>query len=351
MNHHFFLGSSSPDGFRSYFSDMIQKEDYYTYILKGGPGTGKSTLMKKIAASFEEDIDFFHCSSDVRSLDAVVLKKRKIIVTDGTAPHCEDPDYPGIRQEITDLGICLDKKNLHKKRDTITELYTKNKEYHTRAARYIRSGASLNRNIFCIASAALDNTKTDKYADRLCEKLFKNKKTGKTVPELRTLSAFTASGYLTLPLPDDYTVYKIRDDDAAAADRIIRKISLNVSDSGYEAYTGMCHAFSNEIFEHIIIPELKTAFLSSNHINKFDNAKCTSINTGRFYDRSILAEKKVFTSFNKNVTDSIYTEVYSSIQKALEIHNELEKYYIESLDTDALDEITEMLICRIREAE
>ena len=48
----YFLGGTSPTGFRSKFIEQIKKPGYYTYILKGGPGTGKSTLMKKVAEAF-----------------------------------------------------------------------------------------------------------------------------------------------------------------------------------------------------------------------------------------------------------------------------------------------------------
>lgn len=350
MIQNYFLGSNSPEGFRSYFSDMLRKEGYYTYILKGGPGTGKSTLMKKIAAAFDDDTDLYHCSSDVKSLDAVVMNKRKIIITDGTSPHCEDPDYPGIYQEIIDLGTCLNKEKLKKNRDTITELFKQNKEYHTRATRYIQSGASLNKNIFSIAESSLDTEKTDKYACKLCEKLFRSKNDTKIHSEIRTISAFTASGYSTLTLSDDYNINIIADDDASAADRIIRQISAYASHSGYMSYISMCHAFSNEICEHIIIPELKTAFLSSNHINRYDQETCTTINAGKFYNKKLLSSKKIFTSFNKKVTDSIYAEVALSVKTALDIHNEIEKYYIDSLNTERLNEITEMLISRISES-
>lgn len=85
----YFLGESTPNGFSTPFAQQISAEGYFTCILKGGPGTGKSGLMRKIAEEFQkqEDIDVYYCASDPDSLDAVVLHQSKFIIVDGTSPQ------------------------------------------------------------------------------------------------------------------------------------------------------------------------------------------------------------------------------------------------------------------------
>ena len=53
MSETYFLGSSTAQGFRTTFDNVIKDEGIFTYILKGGAGTGKSSLMKKAANEFE----------------------------------------------------------------------------------------------------------------------------------------------------------------------------------------------------------------------------------------------------------------------------------------------------------
>lgn len=67
------------NGFSTEFGKIMADKEYFTFILKGGAGTGKSSLMKKIAAEFEptEDVTRFYCSSDPASLDAIVLHTSK----------------------------------------------------------------------------------------------------------------------------------------------------------------------------------------------------------------------------------------------------------------------------------
>ncbi len=73
----YFLGCVSRDGFTTHFGKKIADKKYFTYILKGGPGTGKSTLMKRIATYFsnKDDVEVYNCASDPNSVDAVVLDK------------------------------------------------------------------------------------------------------------------------------------------------------------------------------------------------------------------------------------------------------------------------------------
>jgi len=97
---HVFAGNNSDNGFFSYF-DQIMKPDKARriYILKGGPGVGKSTFMKKFALVMLDKgyfVEYIHCSSDNESLDGIVIPELSIAFVDGTAPHTIDPIIPGV---------------------------------------------------------------------------------------------------------------------------------------------------------------------------------------------------------------------------------------------------------------
>lgn len=58
-----FPGGNTPYGFYSYYNYILaQKEAEKIFCIKGGPGLGKSTLMRKIGNYFldkDENVDFF----------------------------------------------------------------------------------------------------------------------------------------------------------------------------------------------------------------------------------------------------------------------------------------------------
>lgn len=88
---HFFLGANSGQGFQNLFHRFCQPEDFHDLIvLKGGPGVGKSTLMRTIGQAMEErgeEVEYLYCSGDPQSLDGVHIPRIRTAIVDGTAPH------------------------------------------------------------------------------------------------------------------------------------------------------------------------------------------------------------------------------------------------------------------------
>ena len=74
----YFLGANSADGFISHFGDNFDCfNGWRAIIIKGGPGTGKSSFMKYIttrAVDAGYTIELCPCSSDPDSLDGVIIR-------------------------------------------------------------------------------------------------------------------------------------------------------------------------------------------------------------------------------------------------------------------------------------
>ena len=90
-NIRYFLGGNTPTGFYSLYHQLSEPERLRAlYIIKGGPGCGKSTLMRRgerhaQAAGLETQQVL--CSGDPDSLDALILPQLGAALVDGTAPQ------------------------------------------------------------------------------------------------------------------------------------------------------------------------------------------------------------------------------------------------------------------------
>lgn len=120
----YFAGGNTARGFYSLFDSSLEGLNRI-FILKGGPGTGKSTLMKSIGKTWSEkgyDIEYLHCSSDPDSIDGVIIPTLKVGIVDGTAPHIIEPKLPGVVEEYVNLGEAWDAKALSNQKGKISEL-------------------------------------------------------------------------------------------------------------------------------------------------------------------------------------------------------------------------------------
>ena len=197
MQQSYFLGGATAGGFRTRFSEQIQQPGFYTYILKGGPGTGKSTLMKRVAAAFDgEPISLYHCSSDESSLDAVVLEDRGVVIVDGTAPHVFEAKYPLVSQELVNLGACLDKKKMQDAGEEVRQAADENAQWHQRARQYVQAVTALHQDLTALGNHALLHQKLTGFGERLAKRTLPKARGAAGSISYRQLSALTASGYV-----------------------------------------------------------------------------------------------------------------------------------------------------------
>ena len=147
----YFAAANSYNGFVSYFAKIFCSKDFdRIYVLKGGPGTGKSSFMKKIKEELshpECGIDEIYCSSDPNSLDGIIIKhkERKTAILDGTAPHERDAVIPGAVDEIINLGEGWKKEFLIAQRDKILEIGQEKSNAYSVAYSYLKIAGATDR--------------------------------------------------------------------------------------------------------------------------------------------------------------------------------------------------------------
>lgn len=345
----FFLGGSSPDGFRTHFGEMIADTGYYTYIIKGGPGTGKSSLMKRLAEAFpDEEKELYHCSSDPSSLDAVIFRERKVILVDGTAPHTFDPEYPGAVQQILDLGACWDSSMLRKNKDDIISVTAGYKRCHASCRRFLKALAAVTDDTSHIGRIALNEKKLDGFTSRLAAKVLPKKRgadEGKVT--FRQLSAVTPDGYVTY-LPKDCAVYLLDDSFYAGSDIFLRRFADTAASRGYDVSVSVCTVHGYETFEHLLIPEQGLAFMTATPVNELAVEEKQPINFRRFYDKTTAREKKQRIRFNETAAKNLRDEAILSLKNAKAEHDRLEEFYIEAVDFDSVNRIYYAMVSKIR---
>lgn len=98
-----FLGPATKDGSVDCIPEITAGLQRRIFI-KGRPGTGKSTFLKKVRAAANQagwDTEEYRCAFDPNSADMVVIPGLGLCLFDSTAPHEHFPSLPG--DEILDF--------------------------------------------------------------------------------------------------------------------------------------------------------------------------------------------------------------------------------------------------------
>ena len=170
----FFLGATTPAGFKGYFEPLRHEPGMQLYLIKSGPGCGKSTLMKQLARRAiqqGEPVECIHCASDPDSLDGVIFPEKRQAILDATAPHTMEPDAPGADEVVVSLYHTIDAAKLSLHREEVKALFARNASLRSRAARYIASAGSLLLDSRRAEACSANFEKVRRYVKRLCTRL------------------------------------------------------------------------------------------------------------------------------------------------------------------------------------
>lgn len=347
-------GSNTPVGFYSYFDYIIDaREARKIYYFKGGPGVGKSYMMKKIAYEIINrgvDVEFHHCAADPESLDAIVIPSIGVAIIDGTSPHLLDPKYPSITGCIFNLGEFLNEKGLQKFKGEIMQLMEDNKNTYTRAYKYLAAARLIHDDIEWINGYCMDFYGANRETNKLIEKYLYNIRDRKRPGRSRHLfgSSYTLKGRVDhgesfIGIVEG--IIYIKGDEGTGRSRLLEKLLYTALNKGYEVEV-YHEPLVPEKIESIIIPEINLAFTTN---NKFSNKKTVNLNA--YIDRDRLKKYEEELKYSRDLFNNLLREVYISLAKTSSIHNKIEELYspnifyegLNRLRADILDEILAMI--------
>lgn len=355
----FFAASNTKEGFVSYFDEIFcENECDRVYILKGGPGCGKSTFMKKLGRMAEEmglGTEYFHCSSDPESLDGVIIKEKRVAVIDGTSPHAVEPKYAGVREIIINLGEGWDTDKLYQKKDEISKLCRQKQKCYREAYGCLYSKDVMDGLIYNLTFPHILFDKLDKSAQRLAKSMFgNNKKDIKSYKKIRITEAFSSLGKIRLFTFEDTAKQCVFLKEPYSGCRLshlfLKRVYDYADNVGAEMYVSFKADKKDEI-NALYFPKegVSISLYDEDAVNKCDRnlKKCKIVNLKRFIDIKSLSHTKPLRKFYEKLSLNMEKQALEHLKKAGSAHADTEKIYRQCTNYTTVEKISDKYIKKI----
>lgn len=350
----FFPAGNTTKGFYSFFDDILPHEEANRiYSFKGGPGTGKSSMMRKISQHFETkglDVEYHHCSSDPDSLDAIVVSQARVAFMDGTAPHVVDPKTPGAIDEIINLGDNWNREKLVQKRDTILKVRKENSRLFQKAYGYLKAVGHLYENYEKTALTAFDVNRSLFQANQLIQDLLHDYPYQPLIGKERHLFGFGITPKGIVHFRDDYLQDKkikvrISESIFSTSEQMMNRLKEALTERGFSIICLHSPIKPEKIVE-IICDELELVIsVDTHYYQTLDTVQYTyDIDLSSLVDNERQQEIQKEVEEDLAECDRLLKKAVYYIHKAKNNHHKLEQYYVDALDFSKHDELTEILI-------
>ncbi|KXZ40353.1 hypothetical protein SAMN05661008_00093 [Alkalithermobacter thermoalcaliphilus JW-YL-7 = DSM 7308] len=347
-----FPGGNTSEGFFSFYDYMIDKDTANRiFVIKGGPGVGKSSMMKRIGQEFAKrgyDVELHFCSSDNNSIDGVVIPKLKVALVDGTAPHVIDPKNPGAVDEIINLGEYWDQDKMEQVKEDVLKTTKQVSRYFLRAYKFLQSCRPIVLDIQEKYKEAMDYGKVNFETSKLIEEVFENVPYRLKFGKARHLfgSAITPNGHVEITesiLQGIDKIYYIKGEVGTGKSTLLERIYNQALLRGIDVEVYHAPLIPQKL-ETVVIESLKVAFTTSN-LFKENNYKTIDLN--EYLDKNIIKKYEEEIEYDKKILNELFNKGIENVKNAKKEHDVLEKYYVSNMDFEGIEKLRYDIVERI----
>lgn len=345
----YFASGNTGRGFYSLFDDVLKDLDRI-FILKGGPGTGKSSLMKAIGAKWQKagyDLEYIHCSLESESIDGVIIPHLKVAVVDGTRPHVIEPKAPGAIEEYVNLGTAWNSEQLIQQKQTILPLNHEISSYFQMADRSFHEALFIHDDWEKIYIDHLNLTKANELTNHYIQSFFGSmtlNKEGKV--KHRFLGAATPKGpvdFLPNLTEDIQKRYFIKGRPGSGKSTLLKKLAEAGKIRGFDVEMYHC-GFDPHSIDMVIFRELSIAIFDSTPPHEYfpsrQGDELIDLYGTIIDERTDDLYREQLQHISKKYKDKM-KEATEFLLKAKTLRDQLEEIYIKAVDFSIVDALRE----------
>lgn len=347
-NIQYFLGGNTPAGFYSLYHQLSDPARMRAlYIIKGGPGSGKSTLMRRVERHVQAaglNVEEVLCSGDPGSLDGVIIPELGAALVDGTAPHVVEPRCPGVVERYIDLSGFYDQNGLQPLKEPILAATAEYQGHYKRVYRCLGAAGELRRNMDELLDTETVQQRLAKRAAGIISRELKRPAQGDGRTQQRFLSAVTHRGAFTLwntVSAQADRVYELADS-CGLAHHLLTPVLTAALAAGHDA-VACPDPMAPDRLAHLILPGLSLAFVTSTREDPWPHRAYRRLRLDAMADPEAYRLNRPRLRFTKRVAAALMDEGVAGLARAKEAHDRLEELYNPYVDFDAVAQTADHL--------
>lgn len=335
----YFLGGNTYRGFYSFYDSFVSTDDTFLWIIKGGPGCGKSSFMKMIGSAAERagySVEYAVCSGDPASLDGVYIPELKTAYTDGTAPHIADPHMVAVDSAYINLGAFYDYEAIAEHKAELSELYRGCSESYKKAYALLAAAGRLQSGWQDSFVSDSEIEAAVKRASGMALREFGKRRRDKGQITYRFLSALTCKGCVHFPetataLCDRFCVFENR---LRLGSPALQHIIQAAKEAGHNVI--VCpDPLVPESAEAVLIPALRLGFLSTGlPLAGIPGAR--HIRLDALADSNRLRKSRAELRRCEKIKETLISEAVSALNEAKTVHDRIESIFNPNVDFDGV---------------
>jgi len=329
--------SHTSQGFHTFIPDLLQGIPKI-YILKGAPGSGKSTFMRLLGESFSEqgyEVEFWVSAADPASPEGVLIPQLQAAVVNGSLAYPIDPRYPGLTGDIIYMGDYWDKHLIQQYGQKIMELCDDQEQHRHQAAAALNSAAAVKETVKQQAAAYLDLGKMHQLIDHLAQEILASYQAEKHY----FASAVTAEGminYMDEISSSCKKRYVFQGPAGSGKSTVMMDLAARARAKGYSLEYYHC-GLEADSMQMIIILDLQIALIDAGLLELavkpwdvvIDMSQCLAD-----YDEGKLIHE---VSEPLRVYETLMLEAQQELEQAHRCLKDLKKIYSLAMDFESLD--------------
>lgn len=334
----YYLGANTPLGFRSFYEGLQEDPRIRRlWILKGGPGCGKSTLMKALARRAEEAgyrTERIPCSSDPDSLDALVIPALGAALADGTAPHVVEPRLCGCGANYVNLGVCYREQAMAELSGELRKVKEENAACYGPAYAALRAAGAIREELQSLAPPPSEDGRRALMGRLRAACPAEGSGTVRRV----FLSAVTPKGLLSVPVQAGRVI--VLEDPFCQGGSLLKELAERLREDGCDLVLAM-HPLEPEVPAGLLAGD--TAILRGTPLFPVGTSSTAGEAVSTVSENALDPETVKSARAAVGQLRALAEQAVSHLRRAKEYHDRLEELCRPAVDFGKVDRITDRL--------